>query len=134
MSALEDRLDIDDVLTRYTIAIDRKDFALLDKVFTPDARLDFTSPGGPSGGLADVRTWLESVLADFEVTQHLVTNRLIEVDGDQATASSYLFNPMASGDTFFYFGGYYHDRLVRTPDGWRIAERKVEKAFMDLRS
>jgi hypothetical protein len=31
----------------------------------------------------------------------------------------------------FYVGAYYHDKLVRTEEGWRIAERFEEQAWFD---
>ena len=47
----------------------------------------------------------------------------------------YVFNPMGLPDddgnlTLFFVGGYYNDRCVRTPDGWRIAERMYEHAWL----
>ena len=34
------------------------------------------------------------------------------------------------GLNLFYVGAWYDDKLVRTPEGWRIAERYEEQAFM----
>jgi hypothetical protein len=39
---LSDRAEINDVLIRYTRAIDTGDWDRLDTVFTPDARIDYT--------------------------------------------------------------------------------------------
>ena len=132
---LADRLAIDDLLTRYAHAIDRKDYELLDTVFTPDAHVDYTAAGGVAGAYPEVRAWLEKTLAMFPMTQHTVTNRRVAIDGDTATSVSYFSNPMSlpekEGKTpMFFVGGYYHDRLRRTPDGWRIIERVEETAWM----
>jgi hypothetical protein len=40
---LIDRLEIDDLLTRYTVALDTREWDLLATVFTPDATIDYTS-------------------------------------------------------------------------------------------
>jgi 3-phenylpropionate/cinnamic acid dioxygenase small subunit len=127
LDQLADRLEIDDLLTRYATAIDTKTFDLLDDVFTPDAHIDYTSAGGIDGAYPIVKKWLAEVLPHFPAYQHLVGNRKVTLDGDTATAVSAFFNPMvqADGSTFFV-GGEYHDRLLRTPDGWRIVER-IEK-------
>ena len=69
------------------------------------------------------------------MTQHLVSNSVVKVDGDTATARTMVFNPMGTDDgkgglNLFYVGAWYEDKLTRTPDGWRIAERYEKKAFM----
>ena len=49
LQELSDRLEINDLLIRYTYAIDDGDWELLDRVFTPDAQIDYTSSGGIAG-------------------------------------------------------------------------------------
>ena len=38
---------------------------------------------------------------------------------------------VSHGGTTFFTGGEYHDQMVRTTDGWRIAER-IEKQLWAL--
>ena len=133
---ISDRIQIDDLLIRYCRAIDTKDWKLLDTCYTADADVDYTTSGGIKGKYPEVRAWLEKALAPFDMTQHLITNTSLELSGDRATARTIVFNPMgmknADGSLhIFYVGAYYVDKLVRTPDGWRIAERFEEQAFMD---
>jgi 3-phenylpropionate/cinnamic acid dioxygenase small subunit len=130
---LADRLEIDDLLTRYATAVDTKDWNLFATCFTADAFIDYTSAGGIKGTLSEVKQWLAQVMTGFPMTQHLVTNRAVHVDGNTATCRSCLFNPMGVPDNnglmVFFEGGYYRDKLVRTADGWRIAERIEEPTF-----
>ena len=56
---ISDRIEIDDLLKRYTSAIDGKDYALLDTCFLPDAHVDYVSSGGIAGAYPEVRAWLE---------------------------------------------------------------------------
>jgi len=49
LQQVSDRIEIDDLLIRYTKAIDDKDWALLDTVFVPDADIDYTTSGGIAG-------------------------------------------------------------------------------------
>ena len=122
-----DRIRMDDLLTRYASAIDRRDWALLDTVFTADAHLDYRTAGGLEGDYPEVRKWLADVLPIFDVTQHLVVNREFEGGDDGARARSCFLNVnrlKVEGEPWqFTVGGQYHDRLVRTADGWRIADR-----------
>jgi hypothetical protein len=127
---VSDRIEIDDLLTLYAHAIDTRAWDLLDRVFTQDATVDYSTVGGTSGGYPEVKAWLEQMLASFEGYQHFITNRAVTVDGDTATARSYLLNPTSiGGGALMFVGGFYNDRLVRTPDGWRIAHRELESSW-----
>lgn len=135
LQAISDRLDIEDVLTRYAWSIDTREFDGLDDVFTPDAFVDYTSAGGIKGQYPEVKAWLAQVLPHFPAYQHLVTNKDIRIDGDTATSRSAFYNPMGQqkGEklSFFFVGGEYHDKLVRTPAGWRINERIEKSVWTD---
>jgi len=126
---LSDRAEIGEVIVRYGWAIDTKDWDLLDTCFTPDAQVDYSSnPGGKKGAYRDVRGWLEKVMSAFPVTQHLMANTDITLDGDRARVRTMVTNPQGAATRegplhFFYVGGRYDDEFVRTPDGWKIANR-----------
>lgn len=135
LQEISDRLQIQDLLTRYTVAIDGKDWKLLDTCFTPDAHLDYVATGGIKGSYPEVRKWLEQALSVFPVTVHYISNSTVQLAGDKATARTYVFNPMGFKNPdasmhWFTVGGYYVDELVRTADGWRIAQRVEEHGFM----
>jgi hypothetical protein len=54
----------------------------------------------------------------------MVTNPIIEVDGDTATGSWYLWQPMVyalpEGDQAYWMSVRYDDRYRREPQGWRF--------------
>ena len=131
-----DRIAIDDLLTRYTMAVDDGDWDQLDTVFTPDAVIDYTSAGGIRGTRDEIKAWLAKALAAFPVRQHLIANKRVVIDGDTATVRAYFYNPMmlAGRDADAPprptpGGGYYNHRLVRTPDGWRSVELIEEEVW-----
>ncbi len=137
IGTLSDRIEIQDLLTRYCSALDSRQYNLLDSVFAPDAFVDYTSAGGISGRLPEVKAWLEKALGQFPMVQHYVTNFDILVDGDNAKSRCMFYNPMVlpnsegkRGPDLVFFGGYYNDRLVRTLAGWRITERVEESTWM----
>jgi len=139
MKHLIDRIEIQDLLTRYCSSIDDKTFERLDTVFVPDAFIDYTSAGGIKGHLPEIKTWLAEALGNFPMTQHLVTNFDIEIDGNEAKSRCAFYNPLglpkAKGDpglSLLFCGGYYNDRLRRTDDGWRIYERIEETSWTDM--
>jgi hypothetical protein len=132
---LSDRLAIQDLLVRYTRAIDTKDWALLDTCFLPDAKVDYTATGGVAGSYPEVRAWLAKALAPFPITVHYVTNSQVELDGDRARARTLVLNPMffANPDGSlhdFTVGATYVDELLWTDGGWRIAKRSEEAGYM----
>jgi hypothetical protein len=132
---LSDRLAINDLLIRYTRAIDTKDWNLLDTCFTPDADVDYTATGGVAGKYPEVRAWLAKALTPFPITVHYVTNSIVNLDGDRATARTLVFNPMffknPDGSLHdFTVGATSVDELVWTADGWRIAKRCEEAGYM----
>ncbi len=121
---ISDRLEITDVITRYTRAIDTRSFGDLDTVFTADAILDYSAVGGPNAPLEEARAFIEKGLAGFTRYQHVIGQVSIELMGDEARATAYFTNPMISTapdgtETLWEVGGYYHHELVRTPNGWR---------------
>ena len=126
LQQISDRLEIEDVITRYTRAVDTQDWDGLDSVFTPDARIDYTESGGVEGSFAEAKAWLaETLPAFFEKYMHTVGQVAIEYDGpDAARVVAYFDNQMqmraGEGATkLVEVGGMYHHSMVRTPDGWR---------------
>lgn len=131
---LSDRLEIQDLITAYSYAVDFHRFDDLDDIFTADGVLDLTETGGIAGPLPEVKKWLGTVLPNFAAHQHLVATSQVIVDGDTATARSICHNPMvfdADGkQSLLVVGLWYLDEFVRTDAGWRIRTRSQQKAFM----
>jgi len=99
----------------------------LGEVFTADVQFDITSFGGPmlDGLQALIDMWAGSV----HPWGHHVTNAVIEADGaNGATCDTKLIIVTPDGRAT---SGIYRDRLVRTPDGWRINHRYCSLRFPD---
>ena len=102
----------------------------LTALFTPDARLDYTSLFGRvlegHGGIRD----FFGILATTRVgLWHLISNPIVEVDGDSAK-SQWLWYAMskprdAPTDEAVVRHGRYYDEHVRTPDGWKQTKMLV---------
>jgi hypothetical protein len=131
LQRVSDRIEIDDLLTSYTVAIDTHDWDRLDTVFTPDAHLDYTASGGQAGPFPEVKAWLASTLPMFTAMQHFVTQKEVRLAGDDATVRAYFLNPLVidreDGSRWqMDVGGVYAHTLVRTGSGWR-SRRLVEE-------
>jgi hypothetical protein len=129
--ALEDEREIRELLIRYAVCLDRRDFAGYSALFTED--------GHWYGRAGDVRgrAAIEQMLLDsfgptpegFVNTSnfHLMTNFLIEVDGDNARADSRI-TYFARGENdrpVPMLAGRYEDEFVRVDGRWLFASRQV---------
>ena len=145
LAEVSDRLEIQQLLVDYASAIDQRRFDDLDRVFTPDAYIDYRAMGGIDGEYPQVKAWLAEVLPNFPAYYHLVGNFDIRLAGDTATGRTMCFNPMKlngprgqersdSGDAtdgqILFCALWYDDEFVRTDQGWRMA-RRVETKCMD---
>ena len=128
LSVLLDKQEIRDLVHRYGYALDGRDYDLLRTCFLPDAVGHYG--GDPLRGYEAIEELCRTTLDPLTASQHLIGNVLVSVDGDEATSTCYLHAQHVllgtEGGDLFVFAGRYLDRLTRTPDGWRIAERTLE--------
>jgi hypothetical protein len=134
LEEISDRIELERLATDYVNAIDTRDFERLDRVFTPDAYIDYRAMGGIEGRYPAIKAWLPQALGHFPGYMHMIGNCAFDVDGDTAQGRIACFNPMVvprpdgGGDTMF-LGLWYLDRYRRTADGWRIVERREERCY-----
>ncbi|MCZ8108512.1 MAG: nuclear transport factor 2 family protein [Burkholderiales bacterium] len=123
-----DRLAIADLLHTYCESLDSMDLDRLRAVFAldcevafgPDVRLNANGVEALVAALARLWRWRRT-------SHHLSNIRITFDDPDSADVVSYVIawheRPDLSTATLY---GVYRDRVVRTPDGWRIAARRQE--------
>jgi len=122
-----DRHAIEAALDQYAAIIDAREYERLEEVFLRDAVLDYSSSGGTPGPLDDVAAWIEKGLSLFARHAHMITNKMVTVNGDEGSSRALFFNPLVTKDGKVYFvGGAYIDQWRRTPVGWRIIDRVEE--------
>jgi len=140
LRALRDRLDIAEVMTRYATGIDNVSLDILRGCFAEEVEIQASSSGrlhelfqlaGFDRGVSLKRDdWVKTLGTGMRsngvtVTQHVITNHLIELGQDEAVCTSYLRAMHFNGTQFpgsppYEVGGYYRNTLVRTPAGWKI--------------
>src|SRR4051794_18340696 len=89
LSEVGDRLAIQDLMYRYAMAVDGRDWDLYRTVFSPDAVIDYVDSGGGRADLETTVKWLAVVLGVFAGLQHNMTNHVVEIEGDRARACTY---------------------------------------------
>lgn len=117
-----DRDAIRDLLARYTYNGDRGRVEALAACFAPDGVLEY--PGNRAQGPEAIADALRSGDRNpgLSFVRHHITNPLIELGGDAATARSYFAVHADNGPDH---SGTYDDRLIRIEAGWRFAHRRV---------
>lgn len=133
---IADRFEIQDLMSRYALAVDNKNWDLYRSVFTADARIDYTDSGGVADVVDKIVPWLSGVLGAFAGTQHSLSNHLVEFDGaGHARSCTYFVSVHVAIDDgeeqLLTVGGFYRDRLERTSSGWRISERVELGTWME---
>ena len=135
LQEISDRIEIQDLLVRYSHCIDTRDWDGLDDVFTPGAFIDYTALGGSKGTLAETKEFLAKAMVMFKSFQHMIANLMVDLDGDRATARTICHNPMVldreGREHVFICGLWYVDELVRTAEGWRISQRVEERCYVE---
>ena len=122
--------DFNDITRRryeYAQGIDTRDFALLRSIFTDEITMDFFDYSGLPAMTLSADDWVTNVrelMTGLDSSQHVMTNPIVDVDGDNATcrmymkAEHFLQNPQGASD--YTIGGYYIDQLVRLDNRWTI--------------
>ena len=127
-----DRIAIHDVMHRYALAIDTKNWDLLLGVFANNITADFRSFGAPEVHQGTADAWIESVrgtIDGMDATQHLMANHLYDVVDDLAVGTSYIraihiCRNDFGGDTYT-IGGHYEVKMRRMHERWCIVDYKL---------
>ena len=79
-------------------------------------------------GHAEIRAQRELYSSAMEFVLQGNSPPVIDIDGDTATARTSIreTGKVAGQQAGFEYIGIYADKLVRTPDGWKFAERVCE--------
>lgn len=126
---LLDRQEINDLLNRYCSSLDGRDWARLATCFIPDAVGYYGEDAGQKNGYEQIEQLCRAALEPLDSSQHLTGNYEIEIDGDRASSRCYLqaqhTKAGTPGGDNLTLGGIYLDKIVRTAEGWRIAQREL---------
>ena len=136
LAALQDRVDIIEVLNRYSSSVDRFDSAGVRATLADDIEAQYGNAEPVFGG-DRLAAWIAEATATCIWQHHLLNTYHVDIDGDRASTLSYLTsfqvfqeNPHAA----VVLVARYHDELKRTPDGWKIAKRVMELLWGEQRA
>lgn len=133
MRSLLDRADICDLLTEFARCLDDRDFGGYAALFTEDGSLRM--PGAEHRGRVGLAEHVEADLGRYHRTQHLITNRRVEVNVDHATsrAAMYAVHLRSADDPtdWWAVGGWYHHTYRRVAETWLIHTVDITPVWLD---
>ena len=132
---LLDRAALYQLAVRYARAADRREYAVFGEIFSEDGRIA-THRGDAFGSeplySIDGRdTIMERLrgLEEYECTNHVVSNQLVEIDGDTATGETYcIAHHLYREDGVamdLTMAVRYQDRFARKDGRWLFTERRL---------
>lgn len=125
-----DVVELNQLAYRYAAGVDACDVALFLSVFTDDGRLRSYHPGAEEpfadltghGQLAAVPNTMRGL---YGATTHMMTNHLVDVEGDEASGQVLCTARHLEGATSINVIIRYVDRYARLGGAWKIADRQI---------
>jgi hypothetical protein len=123
---LADRLAIEDLVNLYCHNADYNPPDSMRDVFIPEAVWEVPAMDLRCDGIDAIVAFFTQSRAGFGSARHVISNLLVQGDGDHATACCYLQVVKVDEDPKQIVSfGRYQDTLVRTAAGWRFTHRLV---------
>jgi hypothetical protein len=128
LAAIQDRIEITDVLYRYASTIDSFDLEGLRGTLDDEIVAQYGNAESLVGADA-VAGWIAEMIEPVVWQHHLLSVYHVDVDGDDAKALVYhtshqLFESEPENAKLLV--GRYRNELRRTPAGWRISKLELE--------
>jgi uncharacterized protein (TIGR02246 family) len=126
---MEDHMAIERLLMEYGRSLDDRDFAAYSHLFATNGEWIGGGGLGPFKGQAAIQAGMEKAFsAATDIPKgtnfHLLTNAIIDIKGDHATASSkWVFVRMQGAKPEASLAGRYEDELIRENGSWRFLRR-----------
>ncbi len=131
---LVEKEKIKDLLVSYAVALDYKNWPVLEQVFHDDIHVEYGEREFIDGKHEDIGM-IRRYLDGCGPTQHLLGNFRIEISGTTATSACYVRGIHAgAGDKSeksYDLWAEYQDQWELTDGGWRIKQR-IEHIFNEV--
>jgi len=128
---LQDRAEIEDLVHRLGACLDERRFDDLGGILVEDATA--RTPGGLAEGRDAMVVQAERNHPVEDRIQHVISDVLIDLDGDDATVRANLVATFIRADTATHphmvLGEVYRLRVRRTADGWRLSSVETQPVW-----
>ncbi|MGR3624465.1 nuclear transport factor 2 family protein [Pseudophaeobacter sp.] len=124
----EDKIEIQDLMGRFALAVDVNGPEAMRDLFVDDAQFIVEEMGIHLEGLDTIVEWITENAAAFPPGLiHVQSNFVIDVNGDTAELrciSQAIQNH--DGEIKHFVVGRYFETLVKTAQGWRLKTHKLQ--------
>ena len=127
-----DATAVHNVMHRYALAIDTKDWDALRSVFADEVVADFTSFGAKEVYRGEGSGWAKQIsatISGMDATQHLMGNHLYVINDEWAVGTTYIQARHVCrndwGGDVYTVGGHYDVTMTRVDGEWKISEYAI---------
>lgn len=124
---IEDKIDIQELIAKYNIALDNKNIDDWTNTWTDDGV--WSTPFGEAKGKTELKNMINQVTNEFASgKRHLSTNIIIQdAPNNMTTAKSYLIVTEAKKNPEVVASGAYIDTLKKDANSkWKFVQRRLE--------
>ena len=135
-SYVEDRIALQDVMTRYAIAVDEKDYDGYRELFAEDVHVLGLTPEDMHG-MAEFFPWWKNAIDQYDSTQHLFSPMIATIEGDYAKTISNLqalHYPKGDLKTTVTLWASYKTDMRRIDGAWKICRHELVRRGFEVNS
>jgi ketosteroid isomerase-like protein len=130
--AIADRVEIEALRAEYADAVMMRDYDRLASLFAEDGALRMPNIPVELEGREQIRAWGRRAPGFWRYFIQTSHPGVIVLEGDTATGRAYIQELLELNDHSGHQNfAVYHDRYVRTGDGWKFSERVYEVRYVD---
>lgn len=122
------------VMTAYVKALDFGDWPVLRSLFIDNAQFAASNMGRYGSADALLNAFQQRT-PRTPIRRHAIFSPSVSIDGEEAVFTSYLINvrfrPGSPGGDYYFGTGFYRNRLIKTAQGWKIAELLWEAMLLE---
>ena len=122
-SVTPDTAAVSSVVESVAVLADRAEFDALARLFADEFMLDYSSLNGQPAGFRkplDLMMEWAAVLPGFDRTRHVLSDIIVNITGNTATAGAGVIASHWIGTHFWQVEGRYEYKLSKTGGGWQI--------------
>jgi hypothetical protein len=126
---------IQELMSRYALAIDTKDYPAIAACFTAEGQAEYGGFTEPLKGREAIVAHMRRAIGPLSATQHIFGNFIIDAEGDKGRLTCDIFAQHVRGagaeaETYLA-GGKYTVEVRRTAEGWQL-DRVVARSVWGM--